>query len=387
MKTAQRLGFPNVSIKLYEDYDAWLQNRFVELAATFITLTMRDGLNGTNEGILQLYDDKNLHTKMDGSNIIQVSVRNANSERTQTRIYGTKHFAVGVNEKGDNIITINLDTIHSIKNLKFGRKFFPNASETIDEMIGAIYQDIPLLAPPVNGINTYVPDIPWCHDINLYLDFVRDNGLAVESDQFVFVWEDIDGINMMDYEQMIAQDSINFVVGEPRMLGDMVANMTTPIAFDFVWLTKANQFNRAPYDNITYYAHSFLDKTATRITVGAGENSAFISRSGAYSDSIYRNGFEEALRISTMAQYDGYAQCKVYGDFELTPGDKLNFYDPKRQFKYDFYIDEVIHEVSNNTSITNLYMFTNGRPIEPVDIPKVKNELKTDSADQESDAG
>ncbi|WWS25172.1 hypothetical protein vBKpnAMK6_00218 [Klebsiella phage vB_Kpn_AM_K6] len=37
--TAQRLGYPNISIKLYSGYDAWLANRFVELAATFITLT------------------------------------------------------------------------------------------------------------------------------------------------------------------------------------------------------------------------------------------------------------------------------------------------------------------------------------------------------------
>ena len=88
-----------------------------------------------------------------------------------------------------------------------------------------------------------------------------------------------------------------------------------------------------------------------------------------------------------MAQYDGYAHCKVYGNFELTPGDKINFYDPKNQFQYDFYVDEVIHEVSNNTSITNLYMFTNGKPIKIEEPPKVKNELKTDTPYQENNAG
>lgn len=64
----------------------------------------------------------------------------------------------------------------------------------------------------------------------------------------------------------------------------------------------------------------------------------------------------------------------------MTPGMKLNFYDPKEQFRTDFYVDEVIHEVSNNHSITNIYMFTNGSTIEPVQIAKVKNELKRDSA-------
>ena len=51
--TIQKPGYPNVSIKLYESYDAWKENRFVELAATFTTLTLRDGLFGRNEGMLQ----------------------------------------------------------------------------------------------------------------------------------------------------------------------------------------------------------------------------------------------------------------------------------------------------------------------------------------------
>lgn len=383
----QREGFPNISIRLYEDYDAWLEHRFVELGATFTTLTMRDGLYGSNEGLLQFYDAKNLHTKMDGEQIIQISVKNANSERTQTRIYGSKHFAVGVDSKGDNIITIQLAPIHFLENLKFSRMFFPSVQETLTEMIGVIYQDRPLLAPPLNGINVYVPNVPWCDSMDRYMEFVREVGMAIESDKFVFVWEDIDGLSIMDYEFMVNQEPINFVVGEPRLIGQYVQDMDTPIAFDFEWLTKANQHSRKPYENATIYAHSFLDKNATRITFGDGQNSILVSRSGGYSDYTYRNGYEEADRLVTMAQYDGYARCKVYGDFELTPGDKINFYDPKNQFQYDFYVDEVIHEVSNNTSITNLYMFTNGKPIKIEEPPKVKNELKTDTPDQENNAG
>ncbi|QJA42725.1 baseplate hub subunit [Enterobacteria phage vB_EcoM_IME540] len=386
-KTMQREGFPNISIRLYEDYDAWLEHRFVELGATFTTLTMRDGLYGSNEGLLQFYDAKNLHTKMDGEQIIQISVKNANSERTQSRIYGSKHFAVGVDSKGDNIITIQLAPIHFLENLKFSRMFFPSVQETLTEMIGVIYQDRPLLAPPLNGINVYVPNVPWCDSMDRYMEFVREVGLAVESDKFVFVWEDIDGISIMDYEFMVNQEPINFVVGEPRLIGQYVQDMDTPIAFDFEWLTKANQHSRKPYENATIYAHSFLDKNATRITFGDGQNSILVSRSGGYSDYTYRNGYEEADRLVTMAQYDGYAHCKVYGNFELTPGDKINFYDPKNQFQYDFYVDEVIHEVSNNTSITNLYMFTNGKPIKIEEPPKVKNELKTDTPYQENNAG
>ncbi|AHY25174.1 baseplate hub [Pectobacterium bacteriophage PM2] len=385
-KTVQREGFPNVSIKLYQDYDAWLEHRFVELGATFTTLTMRDGLYGINEGLLQFYDAKNLHTKMDGEQIIQISVGNANTSRTQTRIYGSKHFAVGVDSKGDNIITIQLATIHSLENLKFGRMFFPGVQETLTEMIGVIYQDRPLLSPPINGINVYMPNVPWCDNINRYMDFVRNTGLSVESDDFVFVWEDIDGISIMDYTFMTNQEPIKFVVGEPRLIGQYIQNLETPIAFDFEWMTKSNQHTKKPYTNATVYSHSFLDKHADRITFGEGQNSIFVSRSGSYSESTYRNGYEEANRLMIMSQYDGYAKCKVFGDFELTPGDRLRFFDQKNQFEYDFYIDEVIHEISNNTSITNLFMFTTGQPIKIEELPKVKNELKTYTADEENTA-
>ncbi|QEG11613.1 putative baseplate hub subunit [Klebsiella phage KPN6] len=378
--TTQRLGYPNISIKLYSGYDAWLANRFVELAATFITLTMRDSLRGTNEGLLQFYDAKNMHTRMNGDEIVQISVANSNTSRTQTRIYGIKHFTVGVDDKGDSIITLQLGTLHDIMNLKFSRAFFSSAYETIKEMIGAMYVDQPLIAPPINGINAYVPRVPWTSTLKDYLRYVRNVGISTDNDQFIFAWEDITGINMMDYESMISQDPTVFMFGAPQTIGQFAAGLKYPLAWDFEWLVKSNRYNRNPMKNATFYAHSFVDKDVTRIINGEGQNSVFINRSGGYSDMIFRNGYEEALRISTMAQYDGYAQTKCYGNFELTPGMKINFVDLKDQFRTDFYIDEVIHEISNNTSITNLYMFTNGSALEPVDLIKVKNELKRDSS-------
>ncbi|AIX12181.1 baseplate hub [Citrobacter phage Moon] len=377
-------GFPNLSIKLYQDYDAWESNRYIELAATITTLTMRDGLFGRNEGVLQFFDSKNLHTLMDGNQIIQVSVANANSKKTLNRIYGCKHFSVSVDSKGDNIIAINLGLPHEIENLKFSRCFFNDAGESIKEMIGAIYESKPLIAPAMNTINTYVPRVPWTSNITEYKKYVRDVALAVDNDQFVFVWEDIYGLNMMDYDTMINQESIKVIVGELSTIGQFVGELEYNLAYDFQWLTKANAHTRDPIFNATIYSHSFLDNNLPRIITGDGQNSIFVSRSGAYSEMTYRNGYEEAIRLQTMAQYDGYATCKMVGDFEMTPGDKINFFDPKKQFKADFYIDEVIHEVSNNQSITTLYMFTNSRKLETVEPIKVKNELKSDTTTQEN---
>lgn len=376
----QREGFPNISIKLYQDYDAWKDNKFLELAATFITLTMRDGLFGKNEGLLQFYDNMNLQTKMTGEEILQISVANSNTQnRTLSRIYGIKHFSTTVDEKGDNILVIQLGTIHEIENLKFGRCFFENSYESIQEMIGVIYQDRELIAPPVNGINAYVPRVPWTSNLKDYMEYIRQFGLAIDSDQFVFVWQDINGIDMMDYNQMIAQEAINFVVGDPRTIGQYSNTEGIPLAYDFAWQTKANQHTRNPIANSTIYTPSFLDNDIQTIVNGNGQNAIVLSRSGGYADAIYRNGYEEANRMLTMAQYDGYAHCKIYGNFEMTPGTKVNFFDAKNQFRSNFYVDEVIHEVSNSTSITNLYMFTNGKALTPVELIKVKNELKNSS--------
>lgn len=384
MTMLQRPGFPNLSVKLYENYDAWLDNRYLELAATITTLTMRDGLFGRNEGILQFYDSKNLHTKMNGDQIIQVSVANSNSNKTFNRIYGCKHFAVSVDQKCDNILAIQLGPIHEIINLKFSRCFFNDAGESIKEMLGVIYQDMPHLTPPINSINTYVPRVPWTSNLKEYIEWVREISLAVESDQFVFVWEDIYGINMMDYAFMIAQEAVQMVVGDPRTVGQMVDELKYPMAYDFEWLTKANRFTRNPMANATFYAHSFLDNTIPRIVTGDGHNSVLVSRSGGYSELTYRNAYEEALRLGTMSQYDGYATCKLTGNFELTPGTRIAFADPKNQFLTYFYVDEVVHEVSNNQSLTTLYMFTNGQALQPVEPIKVKNELKPDTSNQDN---
>ncbi|PHP45003.1 baseplate hub subunit, partial [Salmonella enterica subsp. enterica serovar Dublin] len=76
-----------------------------------------------------------------------------------------------------------------------GRPFFPDAGESIKEMLGVIYQDRTLLTPAINAINAYVPDIPWTSTFENYLSYVREVALAVGSDKFVFVWQDIMGVN------------------------------------------------------------------------------------------------------------------------------------------------------------------------------------------------
>lgn len=382
--TIQKPGYPNVSIKLYESYDAWKENRFVELGATFTSLTLRDGLFGRNEGMLQFYDSKNIHTKLDGDQIVQISLANANSQHVYNRIYGIKHFATSVDQKGDNIIGVNLEPLHVVEHLKFSRAFFANATETIQEMIRVIYRERTEIAPKVEGLNVYVPRVAWVNDLPMYMDYTREVGMAVESETFVFAWEDMNGIHVSDYKQISEAEATKFVVGDINQIGSYVQSMEIGLAYDFVWLSKANRFERNPMEDVTVYSHSFNDKEIQRITQSEGSNSIYVSRSGGYSEMTYRNGYEEAIRLMTMAQYDGYAQCKTIGDFSIMPGQKLNFGDQKNQFKTDFYVDEVIHEISNNDSVTNVYMFTNGKPLKPIEIEKIKNEIPSLETPSES---
>ncbi|AZU98541.1 LysM domain protein [Acinetobacter baumannii] len=375
--TMQKPGYPNVSIKLYEDYDAWKENRFIELAATFTTLTLRDGLYGINEGVLQFYDSKNLHAKLNGEQIIQISLSNANSKDVITRIYGCNDTAVSVDEKGDNILAFNLRPLHVVEDVKFSRAFFANATESIETMIKSIYNNKAQLAPKVKGLNVYVPRVAWVSTITDYFEYVREVGLSVESETHPFVWEDFTGINISDYKFMIDQKPRVMVVGDPAQIGAYIANMKEQLAYDFTWLAKTNRNVRNPLENVTVYSHSFNDKEIQRISIGEGTNSVVVSRSGGYSEMTYRNGYEEAFRLLTMAQYDGYATCKVVGDFTLTPLQKIIFGDKKGQFKTEFYIDEVVHVITNNSSETHLYVFTNGKDLVPVNIEKIKNEIET----------
>jgi hypothetical protein len=377
MSYQQKPGYPNIFIKLYEDYDAWAEGRFIELSATFTQLTMRDGLFGRNEAILQFYDSNNMHTKLNGEQIIQISVSNANSQDVVTRIYGVKDSSVSVDEKGDNIIAFNLAPAHAVEDIKFSRAFYANGTESIEAMIKAIYSKRTGIMPKVTGMNVYCPRVPWVSTVTDYMDYVREVGLSVESETHAFVWEDISGINITDYKYLIDQKPRIMVVGDPKQVGSYVQNMKYALAYDFVWQAKNNRNVRQPLENVTVYAHSFNDKEIQRISVGDGDNTIVVSRSGGYSEMTYRNGYEEAFRLLTMAQYDGYASCKVVGDFTITPGMKINFGDKKNQFDTDFYVDEVVHVITNNDSETYLYMFTNGKDLVPVEIEKIKNEIET----------
>ena len=365
----QRVGFPNVSIKLYEDYSAWLDHRFIEMGASFITMTLRDSLRGVNEGLLQIYDNKGLHTRLTGNEIIQISLSTANTTTVLNRIYGISHNNVTIDQKSDNIITLQLKPIHAVKNLKFSRGTETNAVNNMVSMMDAIYRDYPLWKPAIGNMNVFVPKCPWVSGINDYFEFVRKHGMSVDNESFVYVWEDFKGINITDHETMVkSQEPRPVIVMEPRLMGEFVGLSETLMVYDFEWMTKNNAVTKQAHKNMTYYTFDFITKQYNRIVVGNGENSALFTRSGAYHDLTYKNAFLEGSKLATFAQMDSYAKCTTYGNFEISPSNKLRFLDTDRQIRTDFYVDEVVHEISREQSLTHIYMFSNSEILEDVEF-------------------
>ncbi|QJT71707.1 baseplate hub subunit [Shewanella phage Thanatos-1] len=366
----QRPGFPNASIKLFSNINDWQDNKYTDMSMAFITLTMRDTIYGTTEGMLQVYDSGKLHTRLTGNEFIMVNLSNANSNKIQTRIYGIKSTSVAVDKKADTIVSFNLCPWHESLSVNFSRVFYKDAGDSIKAMISSIYRGVEAISPVLSQTKTIVPTPVWNWTVSEYMQYSRENAMAVETDDFVFIWEDFYGITIKDFNSIKKQEPIGYIVGSPDMIGEYSSGKN--IVYDFEWLTKNNKTTRDPMKDATIYAHSLGDNQITRITEGEGNNIITVSRSGSYSEMTYRNGYEEADRLFEIAQYDGYAKCKMYGDFTMRPSTKLQFTDVKEQYLTSFYVDEVIHEVSNTTSQTTIYMFTNSLKLNEVDPVKVR---------------
>lgn len=362
----QRTGFPNVSIKLYQDYEAFLNHRFIELGATFVTMTLRDSIRGVNEGLLQFYDNKAMHTKLNGREIIQISLSTANTDEVFNRIYGISHSNVTIDQKSDNILTFQLKSYHETLNLKFSRALTNNAVNNVTSMIDAIYKEVPLWKPTIKGDNVVIPRCPWVSTINDYMDFVRAYGQSVETESFVYCWEDFDGITIAGYDTILKNEPIPAIICEPRLMGQFIDMSPNLMVFNFEWQTKSNAKVKNSFSNVTYTTIDFVTKQYNKIVVGNGDNIAHFAHGGAYGNLTYKNAFLEGSKLATIEQYDSYATAVCHGNFSLRPGMVIRFFDEKQQARNDFIVDEVVHEISREQSLTHLYMIGNSEELQEV---------------------
>lgn len=362
----QRTGFPNVSIKLYQDYEAFLGHRFIELGATFVTMTLRDSIRGVNEGLLQIYDNKAMHTKLTGREVIQVSLSTANTEEVFNRIYGISHSNVTIDQKTDNILTFQLKSYHSTLDLKFSRALTNNATTNVNNMLDAIYKDTPLWRPAFKSENVVIPKCPWTGTFNDYEEFIRTYGQSVDTSSFVYCWEDFDGITIAGYDTLLKNEPIQAVICEPRLIGQFMDMSPNLMVYDFEWQTKSNARVKNPFSNVTYTTIDFITKQYNKIVVGNGDNVAHFAHGGAYGELTYKNAYLEGTKLATLGQYDSYATATTHGNFSLRPGMMIRFFDEKQQVRNDFLVDEVIHEISREQSLSHIYMIGNSEALQEI---------------------
>lgn len=388
----QRPMFPNLSIKLYDNMEMLPKKNYIELTPSVIVTTLRDTLFGVNEGILQFYDSRNLHTKLSGNEIIHISYTDQlNINKVINRVYAVRDFGVSTDNKGDNIIAMNIAPYHIVKNLSFSRAFMNDAKESIAEFMRVIYKGYDGLMPNINGENTFVPRVPWVGTYEGYCNYVRDIGIQVDTENFVFVWEDNNGINIKNV--MNDEPILQVLHGDPSKIGDFITHSKNPIASNIEYITKSNPHERLPFENMTYYSYAVHTKKIERVTTGEGQNTAFISRSGGYANLTFSNGYEELSRILTLAQYDGYIKFELTGNnaLVLNPGAVITINDTvKDQFRNKrFIISEVVREIAQETSRVTIYAMSNSNTFqdpETLGLTKVKTPELPKFSDEEVQA-
>ena len=138
------------------------------------------------------------------------------------------------------------------------------------------------------------------------------------------------------------------------------------MVYNFEWQTKSNAKVKNSFDNVTYTTLDFITKQYNKIVVGNGENIAHFAHGGVYGDLTYKNAYLEGSKLATLEQYDSYANAVTPGNFSLTPGLIMRFYDEKQQVNNDFIVDEIVHEISREQSLTHLYLIGNSEELQEV---------------------
>lgn len=353
----QKQGFPNITVQLYDDYNAYMDNSYIDMTPSLISLTMRDGLiSGINEGLLQVHDEADLHTKLTGEEFIRVVVSTANSEVIQTRVYSIARFSLSIDKKADNVITFQLNPYHLVNDIMYSRSLPNNAGNAMTSMMSALYADKPLIKPKTNFINIRVPATNWCGTLDEYKKFIGQHGMSVEKESMPMVYEWFDGIEITDYQTITEEDYLTFMMLDPDIVGSMGDFSENPILFDFEWLIKKNAHKRMTYEDMTYYVQDIKNKNLRFTVVGDGHDRHICQRSGAYEGKLDKVGQDENKRFTIMSKNEGYSKATIYGDFRIKPTQKIYILEPKTQTKQTFYVDEVLHEVSRTQSLTTLYM-------------------------------
>ena len=367
---SNKIGFTNAEIIVYPTYASWLMNSGYDLSYAFITMTIRDNLNGYNSGLIQVNDPDNNLGRLTGEEIVSVKLENSNSGTKFLRYFGISSSNNVILQTGESVKTLEIVPLHRNRKRRFSKKLYPSAKDSVEEMLNDLYIDMPLLTPQINAQDIHVPNGVWVRSYDAYLQFVSDYGLSTEDDGFVYAWEDFSGINLRSFNDIIYSNPIQCLMVEEELIGTF-ANMLEEIPiYRFNWNTDNNDLYAYKYQNATYTASSYDKNKVYNNVVGTGENHILLDRSCSYGDMTYANGYEEMSRIVTLNQYDSYAKCFSFGNFDIRPGTVLEINDSKNLIKHTHIVDDITYDISQDTSYLHISTFSNYRTIKEYEYAK-----------------
>lgn len=387
----QKMGYPNISIKVYPTYDNYLNEQYYDISNSYMKLNIRENLRGLLTASLIVLDGDNL-IKDTTENIFRINITNNSDATTREYILGTTHNDLTILANGQPVRTYNLVPYHNKSPRRFSMKLTNSALDSLQKMIDLLYVDYDMLKPIIsdplhegefdgestyativseenetkneNNIDSYVPSAIWVQTLDKYMKFIADKGISLDNDEFVFCWYEGNSIRLMDFDSIIKQKPLKGLVAEEDLVGNLgsLYGLDIPI-FKYEFMTEAGPYTRDFNKNSMYISTSTEKNGSYAQIIGSGENIVPIDRSCIYREMTYANGYEEINRDMTLNQYDVYSKFKAFGDLRLKPGALIEIEDELKLIKNVNIIDEVLQEFSQEFYYSHVHTISNSQDI------------------------
>lgn len=369
----KRMGFPDVRIQVFPDYNSYLVDSHWDISDAFIKLNIRESLYGILNATLIVSDENNVIEQHDDL-VFKVTDKNVVDNTITEYIFGTTHNDLTILQDGSPVRQYNLVPYHDRIERRFSKKLTNSASESIDIMLDDLYIGYELLKPEIEGIETYLPSAVWVKNFQKYLEFVSHKAISSENDSFIFCYYKDGKIVLEDFETMMLKEPLKCLVVEEELVGQL-GNLFGDIVpvFKYEFMTESNSKLKSNYQNAVFLTTSLEKNGSFGEVIGSGETLVPIDRSCIYREMTYSNGFEEINRLLTINQYDIYAKFRTFGDSRLKPGTLLEIEDAKGLIKNVNVIDEVLNEYTQEQHFTHVFTFSNSKDLIDYEIDKIIN--------------
>ncbi|QPI17794.1 baseplate hub subunit [Pectobacterium phage POP12] len=239
------------SIKIYQTYEKYIENSYIEVLPALISLSEKTTINGSSIALMQIYDAQKIYETCIQP-IIQVSFQY--NETIEQHYYGLMYSNVDTDDMGRSVLRLNLAPVHKSFSRMFSRSFSNNATEVVQDCITALYEKMKQIQPTITSSNVRVPVSCLSGFYDRIFDYVRDNSQGVETTDFCYLWEDGSGIYLRTQSDLLAQTPLKGYKN----------NVDSIFVQDYIVFTKAEYItytdNTTQMDKSSFFSMSLTDK-------------------------------------------------------------------------------------------------------------------------------